>query len=233
MFNLFKKKEDREIKGNIVQPASVRDTLFGNLSPDQWPMKNTGGHPWSMFVEARDQIIVTHNIEQAIKIYRQITETPGLESRHYLQAWHFLRKLKVQPPPEIAQKVYGVIVEVVVQAGAELVVGYADHTARNFHPSGSGTIWEAPNTSLNEKIDLLIQAGEEVAATVPTLKENFRPDAPTKLDVAQICVLTPSGIHHGIGNAELFYKDKMAGRILNATTNLLQSLNELEKTNRK
>jgi hypothetical protein len=86
---------------------------------------------------------------------------------------------------------------------------------------------------LNEKIDNLIKAGEEAAATVPTFKEGYRPNAPTKLNEAQICVLTPGGIHHGMGDAELFYKDKMGGSILHAATNLLQSLNELEKTNRK
>ena len=212
MFNLFKKKE-----------TPIRDTLLGDLPIDQWPKGNHKGQPWAMFVDARQQLMVMQNKQEAAKIYQKITETPNLESRHYLQAWNVLRKLGVNPPPEKAKKAYGVVVEVCMQNGTELVVGYADHTARYFHVSGGGVIWEAPDTSLNNQIDSLIKAGETAAVEISPLV-NARPNAPKDIGAVQICILTPSGLHHGIGTFETLSQHKTAKDIVDAATNLMQSL---------
>ena len=195
MFNLFKKKE-----------TPIRDTLLGDAPIDQWPKGNHKGQPWAMFVDARQQLLVMQNKQEAIKIYQKITETPNLESRHYLQAWNVLRKL-----------------------GTELVAGYTDHTARYFHVSGGGVIWESPDTSLNDKIDLLIKAGETAAVEISPLV-NARPNAPKDVGAVQICILTPSGLHHGIGTFETLSQHKTAKDIVDAAISLMQSLIEKNKS---
>src|SRR5512145_760321 len=123
MFNWFKKKEK-------PPQITIRDTLFGDLPMTHWPSDSSlSMEPWASFVQARKYIEKMKD-SSAVTTLKQITDMPGLESRHYLQAWHFLRLLRVNPPPDKAKTVYGVIVEVAVQRGADLVAAYADHTAR-------------------------------------------------------------------------------------------------------
>ncbi|HMV97853.1 MAG TPA: hypothetical protein PKE35_13625 [Anaerolineales bacterium] len=227
MFNFFKKKEK---KPETSLADALRDVIFGVAPATEWPKGDTGEHPWSVFIEARRHIMERQNFEEAAKLYKQITETPGLESRHYLQAWFFLRKMNIQPPADMARKAYGIVVDVRLQSGPELVACYADHTARYLHSSGGGIVWEAPDTSLNDVIDALIRAGDEVASKVPPLENNIRPNAPQQVDAVQIGVLTPSGIHHGIGTFEGWSKDPMGSTIVNAASYLMQNLVNKKKS---
>jgi hypothetical protein len=218
MFGLFKKKEKKQPS----PPTTLRDTLLGDLSPQEWPSDANEVHPWSLFVKARE-LIAARQESQAADIYREIAETPRLESRHYLQAWHFLRKMNIQPPPELANKVYGVVVEVCLATGPELVAGYTDHTARYLHSSGGGVVWEAPDSSLNEPIDRLLEAGAAAAAVIPAMNQ-ARPNPPKEVNAVQICILTPSGIHHGLGTFERCSREPLANAIVNTATALMQAL---------
>ncbi len=187
MFNLFKKK-DKPVPQPIQR--TPRDLLLGDLTPNEWLGNGSTEIPWSFFAEAFDQFMVKGNLKSAVKTYKKILETPGLETRHYLQAWHFLRKLGTNPPSDIANNVYGMVVDVVIESGVETVAGYADHHARYFHSSGGATIWEAPNDSLNEVIDALLKTGEAPAKSLKPLDKH--PLAPGNLNQVQICVLTPA-----------------------------------------
>lgn len=216
MFNLFKKKE--------VKETSVRDMLLGDAAFDQWPKGNVKEEPWSLFVEARNLILVQQKTQEAANVYRKILAMPGLESRHYLQAWYFLRRfLGVNPPPEEAKKVYGVVVDVHLDSGLELVAGYADHTARYYRADGGGVVWEAPDSSLNDQIDTLLKTSAVAAAQLQPLV-NGRPNPPKEVGAVQICILTPSGLHHGIGTFEGWAKNEFGGPIVMAATSVMKSL---------
>lgn len=232
MFNLFKKKEKSEPKA--AQPQTnpffeMRGHFMGNVNFNDWPKGENNAHPWSLFVAAR-KALASNNHAEAERYLRQVTETPDLEPRHYLQAWLFLRHfLKVQPSAEVAKKVYGVMVEVCTETGVMLVVGYPDHKARSLHSSGGGTIWESPNPSLNEKIDALIHAGELAVQSIPLVVVDLVPAPPRQVDHILICIATPSGIYHGLGTGDFISKDPYAGPILSAGGNLLQALENLKK----
>ena len=227
MFNLFKKKQTPADVKN-----AIRNTLLGDVPIPEWGKETTDGIPWSMFAEAREHIVKKQNHTEAIKIYKKITETPGLESRHYLQAWHFLRKLKVNAPPEIDPKAYGVLVDVHLENGTDFVAAYADHSARYFNYTGSGIVWEAPDSSLNDKIDTLLQACEVVTRQLPPLTlEQGRPIPPKNVGAVQINILTPGGIRHGIGTFETLAKIETAAPIVAMATDLMRSL--IDKSSKK
>jgi len=229
---MFKKKDSKPV-APIPKPTpstspdaknTIRETLFGDVSPDEWPKSNMDGFPWSMFVEARDEITQKGNLQGAIRVYKKIIEMPGLESRHYLQAWNFLRKLNVEPIPEVGKKVYGIVIDVVLQNGTEFVAAYADHRARYFNYTGSGIVWDAPDSSLNEQVDTLLKACEVAAGQIPPIAGNIRPTPPKQVDAVQICILTPGGLHHSIGTFDGWAKEPTRGPILAATANLMKSL---------
>jgi hypothetical protein len=91
-------------------------------------------------------------------------------------------------------------------------------------------IWEAPDGSLNDKIDALLSAGESVAAQVPPLESGL-PIPPKEVDAVQICILTPGGIRHGIGTFDGWAKSPSGGPIVAAATDLMRSL--VDKSSKK
>jgi len=224
MFNAFKKKDNKPAAAQPTQEARdpIRETLFGDQSVDDWPKSNMDGYPWSMFVEARDEITQKGNMQGAVQVYKKIAETPDLESRHYLQVWHFLRKLNVEPAPEISTKAYGVVVDVVLKNGPEFVAAYADHHARYFNYTGRGIIWEAPDRSVNEIIDALLGVCQQVANQIQPIKE--RPKPPQQVDAVQISILTPGGIRHGMGTFAQLAQNPSANEIINRSAYLMKTL---------
>jgi len=207
----------------------IRDTLFGDMPFSMWPEggKPSSGEPWDAFVAAREDL-ASGREAQAIERLEAIVETPGLESRHTLQAWHFLRQLGVAPPDGEAKGVYGVVVEVTLEEGTDIVAAYADHTARYFNYSGAGVIWEGPDDSLDAAIDDLLGAGERIIQRIGPWDE-ARPPVPPR-GQARVSMLTPSGLHFGQAPFDVLMRDEMGGPILAAATRLMQAL--IEKSRR-
>jgi hypothetical protein len=203
----------------------IRDTLFGDMPLSMWPEGDnpSAGEPWDAFVAAREDL-ASGREAQAIERLEALVETPGLESRHTLQAWHFLRQLGVAPPDGEAKDVYGVVVEVTLEEGTDIVAAYVDHTARYFNYGGGAVIWESPDDSLDAAIDDLLGAGERIIRRIGPWNE-ARPPAPPR-GQARLSMLTPSGLHFGQAPFDVLMGDEMGGPILAAATRLMRALIE-------
>ncbi|WP_300451815.1 hypothetical protein [Accumulibacter sp.] len=204
--------------------------MFGDLPASEWPSEDgqqATTEPWASFVAARKHG-QAGKTDLAVAELERIAATPSLESRHYLQAWHFLRLLKVKPPADKAKVVHGVVVEVGLPGGADIVAAYADGTARYLHHTGAGVFWERPDSSLDAEIQALLTAGHEVASRIGPW-EQARPEAPTNGNV-RLNMLTPSGLHFGYGSFEALSKDPMGKAIIDPATQLMVRLTELRKT---
>lgn len=222
MFNWSKKGKQQPARS-----ITVRDTLFGDLPFSEWPSDaSLQAEPWASFVRARNYVDKKDSAS-AIKQLQKITEMPGLESRHYLQVWHFLRQLGVNPPAEKAKVVYGVVVEVGMPKGADTVAVYLDGTARYLHHMGGGVIWERPDSSLDEQIQALLAAGQKVAGYIGPWEQE-RPGVPENGNV-RLNMLTPSGLHFGYGGFKTLYEEPMGNAILSPATRLLQELTAKDK----
>ena len=180
--------------------------------------------PWISFERTRNSI-ESGDKKSATASLQQILETQGLESRHYLQAYHFLRELGVSPPREEEKRVLGVVVEVGMKGGTDLVAGYTDHHARYYNYSGAAVIWERPNDTLDAAIDELLRVGGNVAKAIGLWKK-ARPPAPAN-GRARINFLTPSGLHFGEGPLNTLAKDKRGGPVIAAAFGLMQNLIKL------
>ena len=223
MFNLFKKRRQQP-------PTPVRETLFGDMPFSDWPNASStaqDAEPWLSFVRARRQLGDGHP-EVAKQTLRRILAVPDLESRQYLQAWHFLRGLGEHPPAGEAKRLYGVVVEVALESGLDIVAAYADGTARYFNYSGAGVVWERPDDSLDPAIDALFDAGREVLERIGPW-EGERPSAPPTGQV-RISLLAPGGLHFGQGGFDVLASDSMGGPVIAAATRLMQEL--IAKTGR-
>ncbi len=201
----------------------IRDVLFGDLPASDWPKGTaaTDEQPWSSFCEARSQLNSGHQ-QEAIRIYQRILAMPRLESRHYLQAWHFLRDVDIEPDDATAKQLIGVVVEVALAEGLDIVAVYADFTARYINYSGAAVIWDSPDNSLDQDMDAVLQAGSEVVGQIGPW-EGDRPPAPPT-GHARISMLTPSGLHFGEAPFELLAKDKFGGPVILAAIRLMRAL---------
>jgi hypothetical protein len=111
--------------------------------------------------------------------------------------------------------------------GVDLLAAYPDYSARYYNYSGSGIVWEHPDTSLNSPIDQLLEASRQVVAQIGPW-EQARPTPPQR-DQARLSFLTPSGLHFGQGPMAALSRDPIGGRVLQLATVLMRAL--IAKTN--
>lgn len=207
-----------------TKPA-IRDTLFGDMPLDRWSGDGQTS-PWTHFAAAKKHLDSGHR-DDAIASLKQVLALPDVEPRHYLQAWHFLRPLGHKPTPAEARRVLGVVVEVPMHGGLDLVAAYPDHSARYYNFSGAGVVWEHSDTSLDADIDRLISAGAVVVQQIGPW-DGPRPEPPPKNQV-RLSFLTPSGLFFGQGPFQDLASDPKGGAVISAATNLMLALTAKSK----
>jgi hypothetical protein len=214
---------------SVPNNPEVRDTLFGDLPFSRWAtvfQNATPSEPWASFCRAK-QSLDSGDKQSAKQVLLGILEMPELESRHYLQAWHFLRELGVSPPSKKEKDLLGVVLEVGMEKGLDLVAAYADHHARYYNYSGAGVVWERPDNSLDPVIDHLLRVGSATMQAIGPWKGN-RPSAPP-VGHARINLLSPVGLNFGQGPLDAMTKDRLGGPVITASFRLMQELIKLTK----
>ncbi len=203
------------------EPA--RETVFGDMPLDEWPADGAASvqFPWDAFVEARARLAAGDRAAASAG-WRRIIERPGLEPRHYLQAWHFLREHGEEVPADAAKDLLGVVVEVSLPHGFDLLAAYPDYSARYYNHSGAGVVWDHPDTSLNHAIDELLAPSRDVVKAIGPW-QGRRPASPP-VGNARLSFLTPSGLHFGEGPIKAFSDDSAAGVVFSRATTLLKGL---------
>jgi hypothetical protein len=123
--------------------SALRATLFGDLPPDRWPDGYVGAPPWTSFATARDHL-GSGEVDLAIRTWAGIANpVSGHEPRHVLQAWHFLRSHGVEVDPSIAHEPLGVVAEVAVGGGHDVLAAYRDGSVRYLNHAGPVSVVEA------------------------------------------------------------------------------------------
>ena len=204
---------------------AIRDTLFGDMPLSEWQGKSAQPiEPWASFVRAK-QRLDSEDKQGAIAAFRGVLEMPNLESRQYLQAWYFLREQGVFPLEEKAREVLGVVVEVGMNRGQDLVAAYPDHHARYYNFSGAGVVWERPNDVFDKAIDDLLRAASTAVQVIGPWEKD-RPSPPSK-GQARVNILTPAGLHFGQGPLNVLSKDHIGGPVIGLAFQLMQQMIKL------
>jgi hypothetical protein len=212
------------------QRAGTRDALFGDIPLPRllgmFKPEALSVEPWKTLRRA-STAMNSGDTQAAILALRSLLETPQLESRVILQAWHALRSLGEKPPEAIEKQLLGVVVEVGMPKGLDLLAAYADRRARYCNFSGATIVWERPNDTLDASIDEVLLKGTEVVSKIGPWK-GVRPPAPRD-GQARINLLTPSGLHFGEGTMDQLGKDPMGGAVLASAIGLMQRLIEISE----
>lgn len=146
------------------------------------------------------------------------------ETRIRLQAWSLARRIGFEPPAEDARKARGVVIDVGLDGGLDTLAGYEDGTARYLNQGGGAIVWEARDPLIDEAINGLIAAAQDVAERSGPL-DGPRPSAPPA-GYAAIWILTDNGIHIGAGPFQTLAMDPLGGPVISAGTDLMRQLIE-------
>lgn len=201
----------------------LRPLLFGDVPVERWPVgDDTPGEPWQTFVGARRHLAAGDQ-DLAIRDWARVPLFPAVESRHVAQAWSFLRSVNVHPDAAIAAHVLGVVVEVPVDAGHDVLAGYEDGSVRYLHCGGGVTVVEAATVpTVVAALAGLLAAGRLLAERIGTWTEPARPAL--LAGHLRVSVLTPGGLRFGQGPEAAVAADPSAGGVLVAATQLLVAM---------
>jgi len=152
---------------------------------------------------------------------RAIAENASEESRIRALAYHWLREHKA---PVTAGVVLGVIVEVPLDDGLDVLAAYSDGRVRYINQSGKIAIFEggAPQVEALAK-DLVSASTAAVRQIGPWEADRLAP--PAKGDL-RITFLVSDGLYFGEGPFEAMQSDPMAGPIVQKATQLLLAVVE-------
>jgi len=206
---------------------SLRPLLYGNVPMDEWGPTDTEatGEPWVSFARARAQFH-DGNVGDAIALWQRIAAATGNESRSILQAWHFLRQAGVSPTADRAKVVLGVIAEMPMESGHDVLAAYGDGSVRYLNFSGKVAVVEPPTTKdLSDAVAAWFRVAEEIVANIGPWEEPALPELTA--GHLRVMMLTPSGPHFGQGPADALGADPTVGRFVAAAVVLLQAVTEV------
>lgn len=204
-----------DLRGSLLGNDDL-PTLVARLAPEGRDVE-----PWSLFVSAAERE-AAGDVPAALVALRSIADSEGYETRVRLQAWHALRALGIEPPEEQARTVRGVITEVGLDGGTDVVAAYQDHTARYFNQAGGAIVWDQHDGQVDPLVDAYLAAGQAVAdVTGPHMDELPDPVGP---GTALIMLLTFRGIHIGYGELDAIMGDALGGQVSGAALALMTAL---------
>lgn len=157
--------------------------------------------------------------EVTVPTLKEIVVDPELDSRIKIIASNLLAERNDPAPDKI---VYGVIVEVGLDDGLDVLAAYEDGTARYINFSEKIIIWETRTAESDELIaDLFAAANTLVAQIGPWDGERLPP--PT-IGNARISFLVSDGIYFGEAPFGDLGQDPMGGAVLERAAKLMAFL---------
>jgi len=114
-------------------------------------------------------------------------------SRSTLQTWHRLGDLGVRPPPELADEVLGVIVEIAFPEGPDTVAAYADGSSRFFSRKGGAILGEDPRPDVLETARRVVSSASAFVQVARRVKRTGAPRRAPEPGTVRFTLLTPSG----------------------------------------
>lgn len=144
------------------------------------------------------------------------------ESRIRALAFRSLRALDALPGE---LPLLGVIVEVGLAEGLDVLAAYADGRVRYLNHAGGSTVIEAPEVVASQ-VGALLVAAEPVAMAIGPWLEARRP--PPGTGVLRLSFLVGDELRFGEGPTDVLARDPMGGPVFAAASRLLLRLTELQ-----
>ena len=151
------------------------------------------------------------------RVVQTIGEDPAEESRVRLLAWHWLR---AAGQPVASRELLGVVVEVPLAEGLDVLAAYADGSVRYINHTGRVAVFEGSPEDVVQHGKLLVHAALPLAAQ-STPKSRA---APPKLGNVRLSLLAADGLHVRDGTFGDIDRDQVAAPVLKQAQRLLDAV---------
>lgn len=172
------------------------------------------------------QLAAAGNKQDAALALHEILNSDGLGSILRLQAWNGLREMGYAPGSDIEKELCGVIIEVGMDEGLDVLAGYADGSARYLNYSGKLIVYEGGPGPVATRAAALLEACEPIVQRIGVW-EQPRPASPAT-GAMRLSMLTPNGLYFGQASMGVLSGDPMAGPAVQAGVALMSALIELK-----
>ena len=164
--------------------------------------------------QARDYWLLLAHIHNALgdpdaarSSLSEILRLPDIETRLTLSCWHLLRELGHEPPPDVADQILGVVVDVAAEGDGMIttVAGYVDGTPRLLASNGTGVLGESRDFSGLPRFAArnLVESARSLAGSFPRVEDHDLPP----FGSIRISLLTPGGIRARTEKIDALSKD--------------------------
>jgi len=215
-FDLFKKKA-------TSRPPSPTPVLYPFLFCDDLELYRQSNsspetYPWDVLFSSTFDLAGLETIVQ----------DPEMESRVKILAFNKMIANGHQP----AQKeLLGIIVEVGLMEGLDVLASYSDGRARYINYSGKTIIWEAVTPESALLTGQLFRDGNTIMEVTGPWDEPRRPQPAQGM--ARITLLVSDGLYFGEGPMNAFFKDPLAAPALTSAAELMKFLIEQAENKEK
>lgn len=141
------------------------------------------------------------------------------ESRVRLLACQLLRQHQWTLPDK---ELLGVVVELGMEGGLDVLASYRDGTARYINYTGKVLIWESPDATSLEITQRLFRESETIVRQIGPWNQPRRP-FPAQ-EMLRLSFLVTDGLYFGEGPINTLFNDAMAAPALQAATELMRYL---------
>lgn len=213
LFN-FGRKKDKPDPGYSPYKEEALNQLYNLLFCDKPELFQSQGetpdaYPWNAIFADRP----------AKGELEQLMRDASVETRLRILAANRLREAGAQ----VSEKtLLGVVIEVGLEGGLDVLAAYEDGRARYINQSGKMIIWDAKDQTSEQLKDQLFQAGRSVVALIGPHDGQRFPFPQT--GTVRLSFLVSDGLYFGQSTIDHFFRDQMAGPVLHAGTQLMQYL---------
>ncbi|MEO6390786.1 MAG: hypothetical protein ABIP75_02970 [Pyrinomonadaceae bacterium] len=168
-------------------------------------------YPW-------DVLFATHPENDQLA---EILHNPELETRPKILAARMLSDLGVVEP---TRKLMGVVIEVGMAEGLDVLAAYEDGSARYINYTGKLIVWDTRTAASDQLIQQLFAAGTIVLSNIGPGDGPRRPSPAA--GTVRLNFLVSDGLYFGEGPYEVLQQDQMGGPVINAAVKLMGFLTE-------
>lgn len=148
---------------------------------------------------------------------RKIAEDEANEGRVRALAYNRLRAAGETVPPK---KLLGVIIEVPLEGGLDVLAAFSEGGVRYLNQSGKVAVFEGPGNPVESVAKELLSVSQPVVEIIGPWDKQRLP--PPKAGNVRMTFLVSDGLYFGEGPYGAFQKDPMAGPVLAKATELLR-----------
>jgi len=152
---------------------------------------------------------------------RKLADDESNEGRMRALAYNRLRLLGVEVP---SKKLLGVIVEVPLEQGLDVLAAFSEGGVRYLNQSGKIAVFEGGSTAVGRMAKNLIVSSQPIVDRIGPWDKQRLP--PPKSGNVRITFLVSDGLYFGEGPFQVLQKDEMAGPVLSKAAQLLQKVVE-------